>query len=440
MPWPLYLALKQLFPTGRWFSFYSAISIIGVMLGVMVLLIVQTVMNGFGDKIRENIVARDADIRIQGDILYQWKHLLNELAEREEIQAITPFAEGVVMVKRGNIPYMPYFRGIDVMREGGVYPLEEFLSNVEEEEARMIRTQDSEGKEVEELYQPLSMHCTIDDLDDERIILGRDLALNLNALKGDTVEVFTPLMMEKAKKDEVLLPKEFEVAGAFQSGWYEVDSNTAIVTLRAMQELYGLGRGVHGLAIKLHDGHNAEKVARELEQMFKERKMPLRAISWLKKNESFLFFLNMEKWVMFFIMIFIILVASFSIAVTLSVSVLRKTREIGLLCSIGARQAQIAQTFCLQSVAIGVIGVFLGITGALFALHYRNVVVETLLKIFDAQDSFYQLYGFEGIPASYSVQDFVLVSIFTLVLTTLAGLLPAIRAARLKPAEALRSE
>ncbi|MDE0821177.1 MAG: ABC transporter permease, partial [Opitutales bacterium] len=77
MPWPLYLALKQLFPTGRIFSFYSGISIVGVMLGVMVLLIVQTVMNGFGDKIRENIVARDADIRIvSNNILYDWKDLL----------------------------------------------------------------------------------------------------------------------------------------------------------------------------------------------------------------------------------------------------------------------------------------------------------------------------------------------------------------------------
>jgi lipoprotein-releasing system permease protein len=144
--------------------------------------------------------------------------------------------------------------------------------------------------------------------------------------------------------------------------------------------------------------------------------------------------------VMFFIMIFIILVASFSIAVTLSVSVLRKTREIGLLCSIGARQWQIAQTFCLQSVAIGVIGVVLGISGALLALINRNAVVGFLLSIFNAQDAFYQLYGFEGIPVSYSVRDFVLVSAFTLILTTFAGLVPAIRAAKLKPSEALRSE
>ncbi len=143
---------------------------------------------------------------------------------------------------------------------------------------------------------------------------------------------------------------------------------------------------------------------------------------------------------MFFIMIFIILVASFSIAVTLSVSVLRKTREIGLLCALGARRGQIAATFCLQSVSIGLIGLLLGIGGTLLALHYRNVVVGSLLGLFNAQNSFYQLYGFEGIPVSYSVRDFLVVSVVTLLLTTLAGLLPAIRAARLKPAEALRSE
>ena len=418
MPWQLYLALKQLFPTGRLFSFYSAISILGVMLGVMVLLIVQTVMNGFGDKIRENIVARDADIRITGTIIYDWKPLFKEIEARPEVKAVTPYAEGLVMLKNGNVPYMPYFRGIDLEREGKVFPVEEFLSNVESP----------------------TLRCELDDLYDETIILGADLARSLNALPGDTLEVFTPLMLELAKQDEVLLPRELKVAGVFQSGWYEVDSNTAIVTLRVMRELYGLGRGVHGLAVKLHDGHNAEVVARALNEEFKKRQMRPRAQSWLKKNESFLFFLNMEKWVMFFIMIFIILVASFSIAVTLSVSVLRKTREIGLLCSIGARPWQIAQTFCLQSVAIGVIGVLLGISGALLALYYRNTVVGFLLYIFKAQDAFYQLYGFEGIPASYSIRDFILVSIFTLILTTLAGLVPAIRAAKLKPAEALRSE
>ena len=94
MPWPLYLALKQLFPTGRFFSFYSGLSIVGVTLGVMVLLIVQTVMNGFGDKIRENIVARDADIRVIGNgILYDWKPLLAELEKRRGV-GCNSYAEG----------------------------------------------------------------------------------------------------------------------------------------------------------------------------------------------------------------------------------------------------------------------------------------------------------------------------------------------------------
>ncbi len=419
MPWPLYLAIKQLFPSGRFFSFYSALSIVGVTLGVMVLLIVQTVMNGFGDKIRENIVARDADIRIIGNgILQDWKPLLAELEARPEVVAATPYAEGVVMMKNDNLPFMPFIRGIDLDRESKVFPVDQYLGNIEIEE----------------------LGCTLDDLDDETIILGIDLAHSLQAGPGTTLEVFTPLMLEKAKRDEVLLPREMELAGLFQSGWYEVDSNTAIVTLRVMQELYGLGRGIHGIALKLADGNNAEAVAQELQADLDKAGHDVRALSWLKKNESFLFFLKMEKWVMFFIMIFIILVASFSIAVTLSVSVLRKTREIGLLTAIGARRSQVAATFSLQSISIGVLGVTLGIGGALLALHYRNAVVESLLKIFNAQNSFYRLYGFEGIPASYSVRDFVLVAVFTLILTAFAGLLPAIRAARLKPAEALRSE
>lgn len=419
MPWPLYLALKQLFPSGRFFSFYSGLSIIGVTLGVMVLLIVQTVMNGFGEKIRENIVNRDADIRIIGNsILYDWKPLLAELEAHAAVAAATPYAEGLFMMKNDAIPSWPFIRGIDIDREPNVFPVEQYLANV----------------------QPESLRCTLDGLDDETIILGADLAHSLQAGPGSRLEVFTPLMLEKFKRDEMMLPREMEVAGFFQSGWYEVDSNTAIVTLRVMQDLYGLGRGIHGFALKLRDGSDAERVAREIEAELTAAGHDVRALSWLKKNESFLFFLNMEKWVMFFIMIFIILVASFSIAVTLSVSVLRKTREIGLLSAIGARRGQVATTFCLQSISIGAIGVVLGTAGALLALRYRNVVVESLLKIFDAQDSFYRLYGFEGIPAAYSLRDFVLVAVFSMILTAFAGLLPAIRAARLKPAEALRSE
>ena len=131
MPWPLYLALKQLFPTGRFFSFYSAISIVGVMLGVIVLLVVQSVMNGFGNKIRENIVSRDADIRIvSNNILYEWKNLLADLEKREEVIAATPYAEGVVMMKNGQVPFMPFIRGIDLDREAKVFPVETFLESV----------------------------------------------------------------------------------------------------------------------------------------------------------------------------------------------------------------------------------------------------------------------------------------------------------------------
>ena len=114
----------------------------------MVLLIVQTVMNGFGDKIRENIVARDADIRIvSNNILYDWKDLLIELEARDSVLAATPYAEGVVMMKNGQVPFMPFIRGIHLDREAKVFPVEGFLSNVPLPELR----------------------CTLDDLDDENI-------------------------------------------------------------------------------------------------------------------------------------------------------------------------------------------------------------------------------------------------------------------------------
>ena len=142
---------------------------------------------------------QDADIRIQGDILYQWKHLLNELAEREIRHH--PLRRRRCHGQTREHPLHAVLPGHDVMRRASIH----WKIPATSQGGGQVRQWDGfQRKGSERAYEPF-MRCTIDDLDDERIILGRDLASNLNALKGDTIEVFT-LMMEKAKKDEVLLP------------------------------------------------------------------------------------------------------------------------------------------------------------------------------------------------------------------------------------------
>ncbi|HKK17131.1 MAG TPA: ABC transporter permease, partial [Opitutales bacterium] len=237
MPWYLYHALKQLFPSGRFFSFFSLVSIMGVMLGVCVLIIVQSVMNGFGEGIRQRLVETEGDIRIRSsEVIYDWQKYYDLLQAEENVVAVSTFAEGVVMLQHQNRPQFPMIRGIDPLDEEQVVPLDRFITM-----------------------------GSLREFDDGGVFLGEGLAHTLRAGPGSVVEVFTPLMLERLKEDEVLLPREFKVIGLFRTGSPNVDGNTMISTQRVMQELYGLEDGVHGMVLRLRPGVEAFQYARELE-------------------------------------------------------------------------------------------------------------------------------------------------------------------------------
>jgi lipoprotein-releasing system permease protein len=410
MPWYIYHALKQLFPSGRFFSFFSLMSIVGVMLGVCVLVIVQSVMNGFGEGIRSRLVETQGDIRIRSDeIIYDWEEQSELLLSEDYVIGVAPFAEGVVMLQHGNRPQFPMIRGIDPIAEQAVIPLQNFLT-----------------------------FGNLEEFADDGVFLGEGLARTLKAEPGSVVEVFTPLMLERLKQDEVLLPREFTVIGLFRTGSPQVDGNTMISTLRVMQELYGLEDGVHGLVLKLRPGAKADQFANDLEG--RVLRPGLRAISWMDSNREFLFVIEQEKRVISFIIIFIILVASFSIAIALMMAVLRKTREIGLLVAMGGRPHQVAYSFCFQGFVIGTLGTAVGIALAVICLHYRSPILAAYAWLTNSQVNFLGQYDVYEIPVHYLMSDFVVVTCFAVFISTLAGLLPALRAARLKPADALRSE
>ena len=410
MPWYLYHALKQLFPSGRLFSFFSLMSIMGVMLGVCVLIIVQSVMNGFGEGIRHRLTQTQGDIRIRSDeVIYDWEDVLETLENQDNILAAVPFAEGVIMLQHQNRPQFPFVRGIDPLVQEEVLPIGKFLTIGNRE-----------------------------DFDDECVFLGEGLAYSLKAGPGSVVEVFTPLMLEALKRDEILLPREFKVAGLFRTGSPQVDGNTMITTLRVMQELYGLENGVHGIALKLRPGIDAYGYSAELGEGV--LRSGLQAVSWIESNEDFLFVIEQEKRVISFIIIFIILVASFSIAISLMMAVMRKTREIGLLVAMGGRPHQVAFSFCFQGFFIGLVGTITGILMALVCLNYRSEILSAYADITNTQTNFLGQYDVYDIPVHYLASDFITVTCFALVISTLAGLIPALRAARLKPADALRGE
>ena len=411
MPWYLYLALKQLFPTGKKFPFFTAISVLGVALGVALLVISTSVMGGFGYEIRRMIVDTQGEVQVRGEgLIADAAGLQARLATVPGVVATTPFAEGVVGLQYEGKPAYPAMQGIDVNRVGQVVPLERFIRA---------------GR--------------LDDLDDDSIIISSKLALSLGARIGSRVEIYSPLLLEKLKNDAVLLPRELRVVGIFEVGHQQLDSSVVLVTLRAMQELYGLGAAIHGVNVKIAPKLDADVVATRINGALPPAAQA-RARSWMEANQDFLFILQLEKNMIFFLLTFIIIVSAFSVTSSLLISVVRKTREIGLLGALGARPMQVAACFCFQGLLIGATGTVAGLGLGLGTLHFRNELVAAFTRLTASEEVLVRFYQFSQLPAHTAPGDVGLIVACSVVISTLAGLLPAWRAARLKPVEALRNE
>lgn len=409
MKWWLYIALKQLFPTGRVVSFFAAVSVLGVALGVLGLFGTQSVMNGFHEQIGEKLRDTTGDIIIcqNGRAMFALDPLIADLKKTKGVKVVEKVARGPVMMLVNNVPTFPVLRSYDTVAGESAIPI------------------------AEKNFVKLGR---IENLDDDTIIVGQRLAFNAGIGVGDTVEIVSPTMLDKIKKDEVPMPVRLEVVGLLSTDYSEVDSNIALVSLRRMRELYGLGKGTHALVLRTEKDVDCTKLAREIQANF--LRYPMRASTWLTSNEAFLRVIKMEKVMMSLIIVLIILVASFSICISLYTSVLRKTREIGLTGAMGARPWQIAATYCFQGFLIGVFGALAGLGLTWLVLTFREPIVQLVV----GRESLIEFYHFAHLPVKYELSDALWASGFSIVLCTLAGLLPAIRAARLKASEAMRNE
>jgi lipoprotein-releasing system permease protein len=410
MSWPIYLALKQLFPTGR-VSFFTLISILGVGLGVALMLVSTSVMGGFGHQIQRMIIDTQGEIQIRGAAPIGAPtsgEVATALSQVPEVTAFAPYAAGVVMLEYASRPAFPAIQGFDYERMKTVIPLDHYI-----------------------------VAGSLADLDDDSVILSSILASTLGVQVGDTVSLYTPLMLERIRNNEVLLPRDVRVAGIFQIGHQQLDSSTVLCSLRLMQDLYGLNKLVHGYNVRLEPGADPDAIAAKLNTALPPR---TRALTWFESNADFQAVLSFERNMIFFLLTFIVVVAAFSITSSLLVTVVRKTREIGLLGAMGGKARDVALCFCAQGLVIGAGGTIAGIAFGFTLLHFRNDLVRLIARFTMGQETFVKFYQFTSLPAFTAAKDVVIIVVFSLVAATLAGLIPAWRAARLKPVEALRSE
>ncbi len=410
MPWFLYLAFKQLFPTGRRFPFFTFMSGLGVAVGVALLVVATSIMGGFGHGIRAMIVDTQGEIQIVSNgVIDDAAALIAEVEKFPGVAAATPYARGVVYLIHENKPDIPAIVGVDLARVGKVIPLDDYM-----------------------------LQGTLDDLDDDSVILSATLAAKLGVRVGSEVEVMSPLAVEKFKTDEVLLPRMLRVAGIFQIGHQHLDRSLVIAPIRLMQELYGLGKTVHGLNVRLKPGVDEFVTAAALNNAPFMRGR--RALTWFESEADFQNIVRFEKYMIFFLLTFIVIVAALSIMSSLLISVVRKTREIGLLGALGGSSRQVAACFCTQGLLLGVVGTTAGLGLAWLVITFRNEIVRVLARLTVGPEVFQQFYGFVDLPSHTTADDLVLIIVGSIVASTLAGLVPAWRAAKLKPVEALRSE
>lgn len=410
MSWNLYLALKQLLPTGKRFgSFFFVMSMIGVALGVMVLVVVQSVMGGFGEQHRERAieVTGHIDITARGRPFLLSTSMRGELSEDPRIAAFGPYANGFVLAQLDTAWVGTLAYGIDP-RTPDAYGLTRFLSQ-----------------------------SAIDDLGDDTVVLSRSLMWQLQAQIGDEIEIFTPTMIEGMQSEEMILPRSLTVVGVYSVDWDPDFIPGIVVTLRTMQDFYALGPRIHGITVRLEDGASEHTVAADWNQ-----KLPLSIVAqtWEVRWAQLLSVLAMEKVLILFILLFVVAVAIFSIAIAQLLNVVRRTREIGVLLAFGADPRALWGLYCFQGLLIGVGGFVLGSLVAVTLLSVRGPIIDAIVNFTGSREMLTKYYFFLELPVHYTVADFTIIGSSAIVLSVLAGLLPAWRATKLRPAEAIRVE
>jgi lipoprotein-releasing system permease protein len=242
----------------------------------------------------------------------------------------------------------------------------------------------------------------------------------------------------QGKQDaEAVLPDDYTVTGIFNVGYYDYDADFIVTSLENAQELYNLDDNVHGLLVMLNDPYQAPVVRHKLLQTLG----PNFAITtWAEENSVILGALLVEKNVMFYLLFFIVLVAALCILSAQITFVIQKTREIGMLKALGATRLQISGIFLFQSAIIGVIGVLAGFGLGVLAVNYRNEFLEFMRHATGWELFPESIYGFGQLPAIISPRDIAVICGSSFVICILGGVIPAFRAGRLKPVEALRYE
>jgi lipoprotein-releasing system permease protein len=394
-------------------SLITTIAIGGVIVGVSALVLIIGVMNGLQKDLREKILIGSPDVRVltYGEDLAMsgWDSVLKAAEGQTGVVAAAPFVHTQAGINAGT----NYSEGVFVM---GIVPSRAGLKEV----TSIRRTAKGGDFAFKDAHGGT-----------EGVVLGTRLANRLNVVVADSITLIALGSVKVSPVTGTLTPniRRYEVTGVFETGMYEYDNAYVIMALAAAQDLAQLGGKVTGIEIKTADRWDAPRVARSLADTLG---FPYRTEDWQQQNSSLFQALRLEKLGMTVILLLIVLVAAFNIVSTLTMVVTDKTREIGILKTMGMSARSIKRIFFAQGVVIGLVGTVTGLAVGLIAAYavdrYRLIPLDP------------SIYFIDHLPIDTRLEDVILIVAASLAIAALATLYPARQASRLFPVEAIRHE
>lgn len=387
----------------------SVISIIGITIGVAALIVVLSVFNGFGSLVTSFLISFDPHIRIEAssETAYEQMEEVRKILETERhIVSHSPFVSGKVLAIREGLTEIINLKGITETSGKEIYDIK---SNI-----------------IFGRYEIESESPSISNA-----IIGIHLADNLQALIGDTITIISPVGIERAATQFTLpLSQQFIIAGIYSSNNNEYDESFLFTELSAGQRILGYRNNIQGYELKLRNLNDAFSVKKSLEEKIDTDNFVVN--SWYDFHRDLYSVMQIERWAAYIILSLIIAVATFNILGSLSMSVIEKKRDIGILRAMGLSEKSVLKIFMFEGLLVGIIGTIAGIL-----LGYFICFLQIQYNIYPLDPTQYKI---DSLPLEVRISDFFFISGMAILLSFLASLFPAKRAAKVDPLEAIKWE
>lgn len=443
-----FLATRYLKPKRTFVSIITVISILGVALGVWLLAVVIAVFTGYGERIKESILGFEPHLVIDsGGILRDWPEPYEKIKAMEGVVSVTPYVRGQVVMDFQGLRSAPMIRGI-LPPDGA-----------ELERMRSKLAKDPDPRDPLDPKKALPRgDFSIND--PYSAVVGDGIAEAQNIKVGDKLLLYSPRDIDSIMKSlqsvegaedeegrkqgideikEMTAPQEVTVTGIFDSGHWDFDANIVFVHLETAQVLYNFDlEECHGIAVRTDDGFKANEYQEKLHGLLPQQ---FRVLTWVQMHKLIFDAVAAERQAMYLILFMIMIVGGFCIMNTMITVTFQKKSEIGLLKALGAREGQVAWVFLFQGILVGLVGVLAGLAFAEVTIYFRNDMAGWIGKTFGVDLFSAEIYKVDGgLPAKQTLRDLVIISTGAFIACTVASLIPALIAASLQPAKALRSE